>query len=249
MGRDKASLPFGGMTILERILGELARAFDDLILVWAPAAEGSPAWPHNRLAMEHILHDEMPYEGPVGALARGFMPARHPIVFACSCDQPLVNGAVARALCAMLGGFAAVIPEIAAGCIRCTRRIGASGCRRLARDGGGGRTPFNGARPPPPGPARGRSGAASTRPGAPQPDQCEYARGIRPRVALREGRGGDEAAKALHPRPIQTASAPSRYSGCQRRIGFRAAVTSSTRPRARRCGAVLTIAGSASASA
>ena len=54
----------------------------------------------------------MPFQGPVGALARGFTHARHSIVFACSCDLPLLDGAVAHALCAMLDGFDAVIPEI-----------------------------------------------------------------------------------------------------------------------------------------
>jgi molybdenum cofactor guanylyltransferase len=112
MGRDKASLPFGGVTILDRILGELARGFDDLILVAAPVAESPSLVEVASRSNVTIIHDDTPHEGPVGALARGFSVARHPSVFACSCDQPLVSGAVARALCAMLDGAEAVIPEI-----------------------------------------------------------------------------------------------------------------------------------------
>ena len=112
MGRDKASLPFGGVTILERILAELARYFDDLVLVGAPTDESSACMAIEMGPQLTIVHDDAPYEGPAGALARGLTHARHPIVFACSCDQPLMNGNVARALCAMLGGAGAAIPDI-----------------------------------------------------------------------------------------------------------------------------------------
>jgi molybdenum cofactor guanylyltransferase len=116
MGRDKASLPFGDTTVLERIACQLARYFDDLIVVTGPAAEGSRARPMIKPSVAvTMLHDEIPFQGPVGALARGLAHARRPIVFACSCDLPLLDGAVAQALCAMLDGFDAVMPEVGAG--------------------------------------------------------------------------------------------------------------------------------------
>jgi molybdenum cofactor guanylyltransferase len=113
MGRDKGSLSFGDKTILERIVDELSRHFDDLIVVAAPPAQASAIAALNLPAHITMLHDDSPFEGPVGALARGFAQAKNPAVFACSCDLPLLNGKVARALCTMLGEFDAVIPEIA----------------------------------------------------------------------------------------------------------------------------------------
>ena len=115
MGRSKASLPFGGVTILERIVGQLADYFDDLIVVAGALVEESPApLMTNSSARVTILNDEQPYQGPVSALARGMTYAQCPAVFACSCDLPLLNGALAHALCAMLGGYDAVIPEVGA---------------------------------------------------------------------------------------------------------------------------------------
>jgi molybdopterin-guanine dinucleotide biosynthesis protein A len=115
MGRDKAALPFGSVTILERIVAELERHFEEIIVVAAPAAiaqSSASAGFHLRPRVT-LLHDNAPYRGPVEALARGLEHAGDPIVFACSCDLPLVNGRVATALCAMLAGYDAVIPEIA----------------------------------------------------------------------------------------------------------------------------------------
>ncbi|HTT75659.1 MAG TPA: molybdenum cofactor guanylyltransferase, partial [Candidatus Binataceae bacterium] len=112
MGRDKASLPFGGVTILERIVGELARHFDELIVAAGAAMPDAVPPPRGLPPNVTLLHDDAPYQGPVGALARGIALAHHPIVFACSCDLPLLNGAVAHALCVTLDGYDAVIPEV-----------------------------------------------------------------------------------------------------------------------------------------
>jgi molybdopterin-guanine dinucleotide biosynthesis protein A len=115
MGSDKGSLPFGDTTILQRIVSQLVHYFDDLIVVTGPSTESSPSLPVTKPSLAvTVIHDEMPHQGPVSALARGFVQARHPIVFACSCDLPLLNGAVAHALCAMLDGFDAVIPDVGA---------------------------------------------------------------------------------------------------------------------------------------
>ena len=113
MGSDKASLRFADTTILERIVSQLARHSDDLIVVTGPLTESSPARPLIKPSSAvTVIHDEAPYQGPVSALERGLAQARRAIVFACSCDLPLLSGAVAHALCAMLDGFDAAIPEV-----------------------------------------------------------------------------------------------------------------------------------------
>lgn len=108
MGAAKATLKFGGLTMLERIVAELAREFSDIVVVAAPAEVD----PIDANLNARIIRDEIAYAGPVGALARGLRAAAHDIVFACSCDLPMLNAVVAKSLCAMLPGFGAAIPQI-----------------------------------------------------------------------------------------------------------------------------------------
>lgn len=114
MGQPKATLRLGGMTLIERTIGELtraelARAFDDIIVVAAPESEAIelPA-----LGAATIVHDENAYQGPVGALARGLRAARHELAFACSCDLPMLRAEVASWLLSLVGDFDAVIPQV-----------------------------------------------------------------------------------------------------------------------------------------
>jgi molybdopterin-guanine dinucleotide biosynthesis protein A len=116
MGRPKAALPFGDSTILDRLIGELAPAFAEIVVIAAPRAVAPDAvetivarW-GNRII---LLHDHEAFAGPVPALIRGLSAARHATAFVCSCDLPLLRAQVATTLCAMIDGFDAVIPTIA----------------------------------------------------------------------------------------------------------------------------------------
>ena len=106
MGQPKAELKFQGTTLLDRILGELRSAFDEIVVVAAPrgldVSEKSV----------RLIRDEREYEGPLQALARGLDAIRNDAAFVCSCDLPLLKSGVAQALCAMLDHHDAVIPEI-----------------------------------------------------------------------------------------------------------------------------------------
>jgi molybdenum cofactor guanylyltransferase len=109
MGQAKATLRIGGMTLIERTIAELARVFDDIVVVAAPesAAIELPA-----LGAVTIAHDDDAYQGPVGALARGLRAARHELAFACSCDLPMLRCEVAAWLMSSVGDRDAVIPQI-----------------------------------------------------------------------------------------------------------------------------------------
>ncbi len=110
MGRSKAALAFGAETILERIVGELARSFDQIVIVTAPVeAESLPPSIHEKAL---VIHDETAYPGPLDALRRGLTAAAHDIVFACSCDLPMLDAGLASGLCAMLDGYDAAIPKV-----------------------------------------------------------------------------------------------------------------------------------------
>ncbi len=110
MGMPKAALAFGRQTILERIVAEIARFFAQVIIVAAPTEVD----PYSQKMRDGVItiHDQTAYAGPLDALRRGIEAAKHEVVFACSCDLPLIDGRTARELCAMLDGYDAVIPKI-----------------------------------------------------------------------------------------------------------------------------------------
>jgi molybdenum cofactor guanylyltransferase len=92
MGQAKPVLRFGEQTLVERVVAELRRAFDDIVVVAAPESEAIalPA-----LGAVTMVRDETPYAGPAAALARGLRAARHDAAFACSCDLPMLRAEVA----------------------------------------------------------------------------------------------------------------------------------------------------------
>lgn len=110
MGTPKAALAFGPETILERIVRELARFFAQVIIVAAP--KDVDPYMTKMPAGVITIHDQTAYAGPLDALRRGLEAAEHEVVFACSCDLPLIDGRTAQELCAMLDGYDAVIPNV-----------------------------------------------------------------------------------------------------------------------------------------
>ena len=114
MGRPKATLMFGNCTILERLIAELS-GFDDILIIAAPAqSEPFPIEHLLRTAASSVrlLRDSTAYQGPAVALAQGLAAAANDVVFACSCDLPLLRAEVVLALYGMLNGYEAVIPYI-----------------------------------------------------------------------------------------------------------------------------------------
>lgn len=114
MGRPKAALRFGKLTLIERTIAELtssglSRAFDDIVVVAAPESEGIEL---PVLSTATIVHDDDAFQGPVGALARGLRAVRHELAFACSCDLPMLRAEVAAWMLSLADGSDAVIPRI-----------------------------------------------------------------------------------------------------------------------------------------
>lgn len=110
MGAPKLGLDFGGVPMLTRIVVELKRRFDEIVIVAAPPESSAPS----RIDTPgvKIIHDDTAFGGPLDALRRGLIALEHDAGFACSCDLPLLNVYVADALVGMLEDFDAVIPEI-----------------------------------------------------------------------------------------------------------------------------------------
>ncbi len=144
MGQPKAALDFGGIPLLTRIVVELKRWFDEIVIVAAPASAGQP---RIEIPGLKIVHDETEFAGPLDALRRGLNALDHGVAFACSCDLPLLNSDVAADLVAMLDDFDAVIPEVGGKlqplhavyrkhCANAIASLEASGEKRLAASAG-----------------------------------------------------------------------------------------------------------------
>src|SRR5271155_4398015 len=104
MGQAKASLDFGGVPILTRIVTELKKRFAEIVVV---------ADPESIVSLEvTLVRDETPFQGPSDALRRGLDAATKDAAFACSCDLPLLNSDVAASIVAMLADYDAAIPVI-----------------------------------------------------------------------------------------------------------------------------------------
>jgi molybdopterin-guanine dinucleotide biosynthesis protein A len=106
MGRPKAELPFASGTMLDRVVAEMTRAFDDLVV--AVAKPGRHPWDGPGI---RVIVDEIPELGPVAALEQALRETRFDRAFVCSCDVPFVAGSLARKLCEMLGDYDALIPR------------------------------------------------------------------------------------------------------------------------------------------
>lgn len=107
MGRPKAELPFALGTMLDYVVAEMMRVFDELVVAVAEARlyawEGFGA---------RSIDDRVPNQGPASALERALREIRFDRAFVCSCDVPFVNGDLARKLCEMLGDHDVLIPHI-----------------------------------------------------------------------------------------------------------------------------------------
>ena len=92
MGRDKALLELGGQPLIARVVRQVARHFDEVLV-----SANDPA----RYAFLElpVLPDETPDQGPLMGLATAMAAARHDTCFVIACDVPEVrSGLVTRLL-------------------------------------------------------------------------------------------------------------------------------------------------------
>ena len=110
MGADKAALHWGGVTMLEHIAAELARGFDDLVVVAGPRQDAPVTALSSGAA--RLVSDSAPFEGPVTALRLGLATVHAEVAFVCACDLPFINVELALALCDMAVSHEAAIPVV-----------------------------------------------------------------------------------------------------------------------------------------
>lgn len=110
MGRDKATLPFGPETMLQRVVRLLGEVVEpELIVVVAAGQQQLPPLPTS----VRITQDEHPDRGPLEGLAAGLraVPADVEAVYATSCDVPLLVPEFVNELFRRLGTQDIAVPR------------------------------------------------------------------------------------------------------------------------------------------
>lgn len=103
MGRDKASLPFGGVPLLRRVVERLRPVVDEVIVV---ANDGAPAaGPGAR-----VVADAFPGLGPLAGLHAGLRASGAERNLVVACDLPFASPALAVHLRDRAAGADAAIP-------------------------------------------------------------------------------------------------------------------------------------------
>jgi molybdopterin-guanine dinucleotide biosynthesis protein A len=108
MGRDKASLPFGGETMLAHVVRIVRGAVDDVIVVARPdQGAGNPLLPGGDNPFlglpARVVHDPVADLGPLAGIAAGLSASSSDLNLIVACDMPLVRPAVLRRLVELRG--------------------------------------------------------------------------------------------------------------------------------------------------
>ncbi|MFV1958159.1 MAG: molybdenum cofactor guanylyltransferase [Planctomycetota bacterium] len=104
MGLDKATLPFGGETLLQRVVRRLAPVVGETVVVAGPD-QALPPLP----AGVRVARDDVPEQGPLAGIAAGLAVATADALYATGCDVPFLCPAVARRLFDRLEGHDAAV--------------------------------------------------------------------------------------------------------------------------------------------
>ena len=106
MGVDKATLPFGNQTLLERIYSVCASVCDEVVVAAPDAGGAGLQIPHDAVRLKD------PGEGPLVAIAQGLNRAgTQGQVFVTGCDTPLLQASVVGLLFERALGHKGAIAE------------------------------------------------------------------------------------------------------------------------------------------
>lgn len=109
MGRPKAWLPFGGETMLTRVVRLLGEAVAPVVVVAAPGQDVPPLPPDVA-----VVRDPERGRGPLQGLAAGLEALRGQAdaAYLSSCDVPLLQPALVRRMIELLGEHDIAAPEV-----------------------------------------------------------------------------------------------------------------------------------------
>jgi len=109
MGRPKAWLPFGGETMLERVVRLLSEVVHPIVVVAAPDQEVPPL--HEGVL---LTRDEEKGNGPLQGLSAGLqaLSGKVDAAYLSSCDVPLLRPAFIRRMADLLDDHAICVPYV-----------------------------------------------------------------------------------------------------------------------------------------
>ncbi len=109
MGTSKAWLPFGGETMLQRVVRILSGVVDPIAVVAAPE-QVVPPLPDQVL----IVRDEEKGRGPLQGVAAGLaaLQGRCEVAYLSSCDVPFLQAAFVRRMIQLLGDHDICVPRV-----------------------------------------------------------------------------------------------------------------------------------------
>jgi molybdopterin-guanine dinucleotide biosynthesis protein A len=107
MGRDKATLPFGPETMLQRVVRRLAEAAQPIVVV-AAEHQVVPMLPGD----VRVIRDPVAQRGPWQGISAGLHALDNQTVFITSCDSPFLQPAWVSRLCELIGKNDCAVPRI-----------------------------------------------------------------------------------------------------------------------------------------
>lgn len=108
MGRDKACLPWGSVTLIEHIIATLRPVVDELIVSVRDARQ----LPHLSV---RVVEDTVSRAHALGGLYTGLRAASYARCFVCACDAPFLKPRLIRFLIKEADGYDLVVPQTAQG--------------------------------------------------------------------------------------------------------------------------------------
>ncbi len=103
MGHDKAMLPFGGQTLLQRVIATVQPIFPYTLL--------SVREPRAGIRLQQVC-DTQADAGPLAGLVSALEKVSTPWAFVVACDMPFVSPSVIERLAALRGTHQAVVPIV-----------------------------------------------------------------------------------------------------------------------------------------
>jgi len=104
MGRDKASLPFGDETLLERVARRVLPAVDELIVAARPDQDVPGDF--------DVVHDPPGHESPLAGLVAGLRALDVEQVFVTACDAPLLGTPLVERLFELARNVEIAVPRV-----------------------------------------------------------------------------------------------------------------------------------------
>ncbi len=104
MGRDKASLPFGEETLLERVARRVSPAVDELIVAARPDQDVPGDF--------DVVYDPPGHESPLAGLVAGLRALDVEQVFVTACDAPLLGTPLVERLFELARNVEIAVPRV-----------------------------------------------------------------------------------------------------------------------------------------